>query len=135
PAASGARAQAAPEPPAPVAASGRAGVALAAALGALGRPYGWGQAGPDAFDCSGLVQWAYAKAGVSLPRTSQAQATAGRRVPLDQAQPGDIVVYRADASHVGLYAGDGQVVHAPYTGASVRYDPVGMMPVSSVVRP
>ncbi|KAB8168897.1 hypothetical protein FH609_008240 [Streptomyces sp. 3MP-14] len=132
---SGAEGQAAPEPPAPVAASGRAGVALAAAQGALGRPYGWGQAGPDAFDCSGLVQWAYAKAGVSLPRTSQAQAGAGRRVPLDQAQPGDIVVYRADASHVGLYAGDGQVVHAPYTGASVRYDPVGMMPVSSVVRP
>lgn len=123
------------ERPAAVAGSGRAGVALAAAQGVLGSPYGWGQAGPNAFDCSGLVQWAYAKAGVSLPRTSQAQAGAGTRVPLDQAQPGDIVVYRSDASHVGLYAGNGQVVHAPYTGASVRYDPVGMMPVSSVVRP
>ncbi|WP_062212671.1 C40 family peptidase [Streptomyces sp. NBRC 109706] len=129
-----------PEPPSPlgadaVAPSGRGGTALAAAQTVLGRPYGWGQAGPDAFDCSGLVQWAYARAGVSLPRTSQAQAGAGRRVPLDQAQPGDIVVYRADASHVGLYAGGGQVLHAPSTGSTIRYDPVGMMPVSSVVRP
>ncbi|UED88269.1 C40 family peptidase [Streptomyces profundus] len=115
--------------------SGRGQTALAAAQTVLGRPYGWGQAGPDAFDCSGLVQWAYARAGVSLPRTSQAQAGAGRGVPLDQAQPGDIVVYRADASHVGLYAGDGQVLHAPSTGSTIRYDPVGMMPVSSVVRP
>ncbi|GAA3859833.1 C40 family peptidase [Streptomyces sedi] len=123
------------ERPPAVATSDRGGIALSAALSVLGAPYGWGSTGPDAFDCSGLVQWAYAKAGVSLPRTSQAQAGAGRRVPLDQAQPGDIVVYRSDASHVGLYAGGGQVVHAPYSGAFVRYEAVGMMPVSSVVRP
>lgn len=115
--------------------SARAAAAVAAARGVVGRPYAWGQAGPTAFDCSGLIQWAYAQAGVSLPRTSQGQAAAGRRVPLDEARPGDIVVYRADASHVGMYVGDGQIVHAPYPGASVRYEGVGMLPVSSVVRP
>ncbi|SMF31542.1 NlpC/P60 family protein [Streptomyces sp. Amel2xC10] len=118
-----------------VPASGRAGAALAAARSALGRPYVWGANGPSGFDCSGLVQWSYAQAGVALPRTSQAQAHAGRRVPLSQARPGDIVTYRSDASHVGMYVGNGQVIHAPYPGAPVRYDPVGMMPVSSVTRP
>ncbi|WP_329216470.1 NlpC/P60 family protein [Streptomyces sp. NBC_01485] len=118
-----------------VPASGRAGAALAAARSALGKPYVWGATGPSGFDCSGLMQWSYAQAGVSLPRTSQAQAHAGRRVPLSQAQPGDIVTYRSDASHVGMYVGNGQVIHAPYPGAPVRYDPVGMMPVSSVTRP
>ena len=75
------------------------------------------------------MQWSYAQAGVGLPRTSQAQRYAGRQVPLSQAQPGDLVTYRADASHVGMYVGNGQVIHAPYPGAPVRYDPVGMMPV------
>ncbi|MGX1269472.1 NlpC/P60 family protein [Streptomyces phaeoluteigriseus] len=117
------------------AASGRAAAALAAARSAIGRPYVWGANGPTGFDCSGLMQWSYAQAGIGLPRTSQAQAHAGRRVPLAQARPGDIVTYRSDASHVGMYAGNGQVIHAPYPGAPVRYDPVGMMPVSSVTRP
>lgn len=80
------------------------------------------------------MQWAYAQAGVSLPRTSQAQRYAGRMVSLSQARPGDLVAYRADASHIGMYVGNGQVIHAPYPGAPVRYDPVGMMPVSSVTR-
>ncbi|MFE6827657.1 NlpC/P60 family protein [Streptomyces sp. NPDC057690] len=118
-----------------VPASGRAGAAVAAVRSALGKPYVWGANGPTGFDCSGLVQWSYAQAGISLPRTSQAQAHAGRRVPLSQARPGDIVTYRSDASHVGMYVGNGQVIHAPYPGAPVRYDPVGMMPVSSVTRP
>ncbi|WP_405560567.1 NlpC/P60 family protein [Streptomyces sp. NBC_01180] len=114
--------------------SGRAAAAVAAARSALGRPYVWGANGPSGFDCSGLMQWAYAHAGVSLPRTSQEQRYAGRRIPLSQAQPGDLVVYRSDASHVAMYMGNGQVLHAPYPGARVRYDPVGMMPVSSVTR-
>ncbi|MGW1469588.1 NlpC/P60 family protein [Streptomyces sp. NPDC002308] len=114
--------------------SARALAALAAAQQALGRPYVWGANGPSGFDCSGLMQWAYARAGVSLPRTSQAQRYAGRMVPLSQALPGDLVAYRADASHIAMYAGNGQVIHAPYPGAAVRYDPVGMMPVSSVTR-
>ncbi|MCS0604047.1 NlpC/P60 family protein [Streptomyces sp. LP11] len=118
-----------------VAPDGRAAAALAAARTALGRPYVWGANGPSGFDCSGLMQWAYAHAGIHLPRTSQEQRFAGHQVPLSQARPGDLVVYRADASHVAMYAGNGQVIHAPYPGAAVRYDPVGMMPVSSVTRP
>ncbi|GAB2839859.1 C40 family peptidase [Streptomyces deserti] len=115
-------------------ASGRAAAAIAAARSALGKPYVWGANGPSGFDCSGLMQWSYAQAGVWLPRTSQAQRYAGRQVPLSEAQPGDLVIYRSDASHVGMYMGNGQVIHAPYPGAPVRYDPVGMMPVSSVTR-
>ncbi|WP_309248607.1 NlpC/P60 family protein [Streptomyces sp. MNP-20] len=115
-------------------ASSRAAAAIAAARSAVGKPYVWGANGPSGFDCSGLTQWSYAQAGVGLPRTSQAQRYAGTQVPLSQAQPGDLVTYRDDASHVGMYVGNGQVVHAPYPGAAVRYDPVGMMPVSSVTR-
>ncbi|MEU9125597.1 NlpC/P60 family protein [Streptomyces sp. NPDC048506] len=118
-----------------VAATGRAAAAVAAVRSAVGSPYAWGSSGPGAFDCSGLTQWAYGLAGVSLPRTSQAQSGAGRQVPLSQVQPGDLVVYRSDASHVGMYVGNGQVVHAPYPGARVRYDPVGMMPITRVTRP
>jgi cell wall-associated NlpC family hydrolase len=117
-----------------VASSSRAAAAVAAARSALGRPYVWGANGPGGFDCSGLMQWAYAHAGVGLPRTSQAQRYAGRQVPLSQARPGDLVTYRSDAGHVGMYVGNGQVIHAPYPGAPVRYDPVGMMPISSVTR-
>ncbi|MEU3174060.1 C40 family peptidase, partial [Streptomyces sp. NPDC007000] len=116
------------------AASGRAAAAVAAARSALGKPYVWGANGPSGFDCSGLMQWSYAQAGIALPRTSQAQRHAGTQVPLAQARPGDLVVYRPDGSHVGMYTGNGQVIHAPYPGAPVRYDPVGMMPVSSVTR-
>ncbi len=123
-----------PDPGDAAAPNARAAAAVAAARGALGSPYVWGSSGPSGFDCSGLMQWSYAQAGVSLPRTSQAQRYAGQQVPLAQAQPGDLVTYRSDASHVGMYVGNGQVIHAPYPGAPVRYDPVGMMPVSSVTR-
>lgn len=115
--------------------SGRAATAVMAARSAVGRPYVWGSTGPSGFDCSGLMVWSYRQAGVALPRTSQAQRHAGRKVSLSEARPGDLVTYRSDASHVGMYVGNGQVVHAPYPGARVRYDPVGMMPVSSVTRP
>jgi peptidoglycan DL-endopeptidase CwlO len=114
--------------------SARAAAAVAAAQSAVGRPYIWGANGPSGFDCSGLIQWSYAQAGVSLPRTSQGQRYAGRQVPLSEAQPGDVVTYRSDASHVGMYMGNGQVIHAPYPGAPVRYDPVGMMPGATVTR-
>ncbi|MFI1091284.1 NlpC/P60 family protein [Streptomyces sp. NPDC020917] len=121
-----------PDLPAP---SGRAALAVAAARRALGAPYVWGATGPNAFDCSGLMQYAYRQAGVSLPRTSQEQMSAGQRVPLDRIRPGDLVIYRADASHVAMYVGGGMVIHAPYPGARVRYDPIGMMPVTAVTRP
>ncbi|GGV39420.1 hypothetical protein GCM10010277_27160 [Streptomyces longisporoflavus] len=123
-----------PDPGGAAPSSSRAAAAIAAARSAVGKPYVWGANGPSGFDCSGLTQWSYAQAGVGLPRTSQAQRYAGKQVPLSQAQPGDLVAYRDDASHIGMYMGNGQVVHAPYPGASVRYDPVGMMPVSSVTR-
>lgn len=132
---SGERPAGLPEPNSLGPSSGRAATAVMAARSAVGRPYIWGSTGPSGFDCSGLMVWSYRQAGVSLPRTSQAQRYAGRQVPLSQAQPGDLVTYRSDASHVGMYVGNGQVVHAPYPGARVRYDPVGMMPVSSVTRP
>ncbi|MFF8605111.1 NlpC/P60 family protein [Streptomyces sp. NPDC015346] len=115
-------------------ASSRAAAALMAARSAVGKPYVWGSTGPSGFDCSGLMVWSYRQAGISLPRTSSAQRYAGRQVPLSQAQPGDLVTYRGDASHVGIYAGNGQVIHAPYPGARVRYDPVGMMSHVTVTR-
>lgn len=117
------------------ASSGRAALAVAAVRQLVGAPYVWGATGPNAFDCSGLMQYAYGRAGVALPRTSQEQLNSGPHVPLDQASPGDLVFYRSDASHVGMYVGGGQVVHAPYPGARVRYDPVGMMPITAVTRP
>ncbi|MCX4525487.1 MULTISPECIES: NlpC/P60 family protein [unclassified Streptomyces] len=132
---SGGRSEALPDLPSFGPASGRAAAAVMAARAAVGRPYVWGSTGPSGFDCSGLMVWSYRQAGVALPRTSQAQRHAGRQVPLSEARPGDLVTYRSDASHVGMYVGNGQVVHAPYPGARVRYDPVGMMPVSSVTRP
>ncbi|MFD0314439.1 C40 family peptidase [Streptomyces flavalbus] len=123
-----------PAPGAVAAPSARAAAAVAAARSALGRPYVWGAAGPGGFDCSGLTQWSYAQAGVALPRTSQGQRYAGRHVPLSQAQPGDLVTYHSDARHVAMYVGNGQVIHAPYPGAPVRYDPVGMIPGATVTR-
>ncbi len=124
-----------PDPADLPATSARAAEALAAARSAVGRPYVWGAAGPGAFDCSGLTYWSYRHAGITLPRTSQEQLHAGRRVPLDRARPGDLVIYRGDASHVAMYAGGGEVIHAPYPGARVRYDRVDMLPVDAVVRP
>ncbi len=93
-----------------------------------------GRQRPNGFDCSGLMQWSYAQAGVGLPRTSQGSATRRPARPALEARPGDLVTYRSDASHVAMYMGNGQVIHAPYPGAPVRYDPVGMMPVSAVTR-
>ncbi|WP_372495756.1 C40 family peptidase [Kitasatospora humi] len=115
-------------------ASDRAGLAVAAALSRLGSPYVYGATGPDAFDCSGLMYWAWRQAGVNLPRTSQQQAFGGRRISLAEAQPGDLVIFFKDMHHVGMYVGGGTVVHAPHPGARVRYESVSAMPVVAVVR-
>jgi cell wall-associated NlpC family hydrolase len=131
----GAHAAAAPLAAALGPASDRAAAALAAAREAVGLPYVYGATGPGAFDCSGLMFWAWRHGGVSLPRTSQEQAFVGRRVPLSEARPGDIVVYYQDMHHVGMYAGNGMIIHAPYPGARVRYESVNDMPVVAVVRP
>ncbi|MFB7943277.1 NlpC/P60 family protein [Kitasatospora phosalacinea] len=114
--------------------SDRAAAALAAAISKIGSPYVYGSTGPRTFDCSGLMYWSWRQAGVTLPRTSQAQASAGRRVSLADARPGDLVIFYNDRHHVGMYAGGGVVVHAPYPGARVRYESVSAMPVNTVVR-
>lgn len=97
--------------PSAPAASGAAGAAVAAALSKVGSPYVYGAAGPSAFDCSGLTSWAWAQAGVSIPRTSGGQSGLPS-VPLSQLQPGDLVTYYSPVSHVAMYIGNGQVVHA-----------------------
>ncbi|MFE7589939.1 NlpC/P60 family protein [Kitasatospora sp. NPDC057512] len=116
--------------------SSRGAAALSAAASKIGSPYVWGATGPGSFDCSGLMVWAYNQAGVSLPRTSQAQASAGARLGTDlsKAQPGDLLIFYTDAHHVGIYAGNGQVLHAPKPGASVRYEAVTNMPLTGIVR-
>ncbi|MFJ9771569.1 NlpC/P60 family protein [Kitasatospora sp. NPDC101157] len=116
--------------------SSHGAAALAAAATKVGSPYVWGATGPSSFDCSGLMVWAFNQANVSLPRTSQEQAGAGTRIGTDlsQAQPGDLLIFYSDAHHVGIYAGNGQVLHAPKPGASVRYEAVSNMPLASIVR-
>ncbi|MFB7471131.1 NlpC/P60 family protein [Kitasatospora sp. NPDC056184] len=134
--ASSAPAAEAAKPAAPAANGSRAAAAIAAAESKLGSPYVYGATGPNSFDCSGLTGWAYAQAGVSLPRTSQAQANAGTQIGSDisKAQPGDLVIFYGDRHHVGIYVGGGQVIHAPKPGASVRYESASNMPVNTIVR-
>ncbi|WP_380284784.1 NlpC/P60 family protein [Kitasatospora purpeofusca] len=116
-------------------ASGMAGAAVANAMSKQGSPYVWGATGPSGFDCSGLMVWAYGKAGVSLPRTSQAQGNYGTRVPsLAEAQPGDLIIYRNDRSHVGMYIGNGMVVHAPHTGDVVKVMKADAMSINTIRR-
>ncbi|MFB7735937.1 NlpC/P60 family protein [Streptomyces sp. NPDC056112] len=116
-------------------ATGRSSSAYAAAQSRIGSPYVYGATGPSSFDCSGLTSWAYAQAGVSIPRTSQAQANAGTRIySQSQLQVGDLVIFYGDLHHVGFYAGNGQVLHAPRTGTVVRYESINNMPFQFGVR-
>jgi cell wall-associated NlpC family hydrolase len=108
--------------------------ALQAALTRVGAPYVWGATGPSAFDCSGLVVWAYQQIGKPLPRTSQAQAQVGASVDRDDLQPGDIVTFYSDASHVGIYAGNGLVLHASTFGVPVGVTPMSRMPFHNARR-
>ncbi len=103
-------------------ASGDARAALDFAYAQLGKPYVWGGTGPDGFDCSGLTQAAWNKAGVSLPRTSQDQFNAGSQVSWDQKEPGDLLFFYGSSapSHVGIYAGDGKMVHASTSSKPVQ---------------
>jgi len=108
--------------------------ALQIAMTRIGSPYAWGATGPNAFDCSGLVYWAYRQLGVTLPRSSQAMAAGGLAVPLNDIQPGDLVIYYGDNSHVGLYAGNGNILHAPTFGQTVTLTPMHYAPVTTVRR-
>ncbi|WP_225099467.1 NlpC/P60 family protein [Streptomyces sp. CoH27] len=105
------------------------------AMDQIGKPYAWGAAGPDAYDCSGLTTQAWSRAGTPIPRTSQEQWQRLKRIPLSELRPGDLVVYFPDATHVAMYVGDGKVVQAPRPGAAVQVSPLASYPVLGAVRP
>ncbi|MGP3945606.1 NlpC/P60 family protein [Streptomyces sp. 6N106] len=109
--------------------------ALAYALNQIGKPYVWGAEGPNSFDCSGLTSSAWAHAGRLIPRTSQEQWRRLPRVPLNKLRPGDLVIYYKGASHVAMYAGNGQVVQAPRPGQRVKLSPLASNPLHGAVRP
>ncbi|MGP9761024.1 C40 family peptidase [Corynebacterium sp. AOP12-C2-36] len=122
-------------PATPVSKSASVGQQIAdAALSKQGSPYAWGAAGPEAFDCSGLTSWAHAQVGKTIPRTSGAQAGAGTSVSLSNLQPGDVITYYASVSHVAIYIGGGQVVHAVNESTPVQVNDLNYMPVNSAVR-
>ncbi|MFF2507896.1 NlpC/P60 family protein [Streptomyces sp. NPDC058067] len=115
--------------------SGYAAKVIAFAQAQMGKPYVWGATGPDSYDCSGLTQAAWRAAGISLPRTTWDQVKVGTTVTTANAQPGDLVFFYNDISHVGIYIGNGKMIHAPKPGASVRVESIYYMPIHSVVRP
>jgi peptidoglycan DL-endopeptidase CwlO len=123
--------------PAPVAippAAGNARAALAYAYAQLGKPYVWGGAGPNSFDCSGLTMRAWGAAGVSLSHSAAAQQHEGRPVPMSAIQPGDLIFWGNPAYHVGIYVGGGQILDAPHTGTVVKIQGIWGSP-SGAVRP
>jgi cell wall-associated NlpC family hydrolase len=103
-----------------IAPSAAAQQAVDTALAQAGDPYVWGAGGPDAFDCSGLMQYAYSAAGVSLPHSSSSQSQMGMAVSRSELQPGDLVFFYSPVSHVGMYIGNGQMVHASTSGQPVK---------------
>ncbi|HEX3706493.1 MAG TPA: C40 family peptidase [Mycobacteriales bacterium] len=113
---------------------------LRAAESRIGLPYVWGAAGPATFDCSGLVQWAFAYAGVRMPRVSEEQWFTGPHIPYANARPGDLLFWHYDQSdptdidHVAIYAGNGMMIVAPHTGEYVSYEPVPLSNLAGVVR-
>ncbi|MFJ4603203.1 C40 family peptidase [Streptomyces griseoluteus] len=109
--------------------------AVAFATAQLGKPYVWGAEGPDSFDCSGLTSQAWADAGTPIPRTSQEQWRQLSHVDVTEMRPGDLIIYFADATHVGMYVGDGKIIHAPRPGRTVTVAGAGTMPILGVVRP
>ncbi|MFF2080038.1 NlpC/P60 family protein [Kitasatospora sp. NPDC058162] len=123
-----------PAPP-PAAASGRAAAIVQFAYAQLGKPYQWSSTGPNSFDCSGLTGAAYRAANVKLSRISQDQWNDGPRVARADLQPGDLVFFYEDIHHVGIYIGDGKMIHAPRTGKNVEVLPISAMPYMGAVRP
>jgi peptidoglycan DL-endopeptidase CwlO len=121
--------------PSDVPASGRAAAAIQYAMAQLGDAYVWGATGPSAFDCSGLTMRAWGAAGVSLPHSSRAQYSSGPHVAESDLQPGDLVFFYSPISHVGLYIGNGLVLHAANPSEGVRISPLHSMPYSGAVRP
>jgi cell wall-associated NlpC family hydrolase len=115
--------------------SSKAQQAIDFARDQIGKPYVWGATGPDSYDCSGLTQAAWKAAGIDLPRTTYDQVDSGTRVSESDLQPGDLIFFYSDVSHVGLYIGNGEMIHAPHTGTSVKIAPITEMPFYGAVRP
>jgi cell wall-associated NlpC family hydrolase len=125
--------------PAPAAAlavptRGAATTAIAAAMSKIGAPYQWGAEGPNAFDCSGLVQWAYKHAGINLPRISRQQAHVGTPVAKSDLRPGDLVFFYRPIRHVGIYIGDGKIVHASGKKSPVKVSSISRMKFTAARR-
>ncbi|MFK4798466.1 NlpC/P60 family protein [Streptomyces sp. MPA0124] len=116
-------------------ATGRGRKAVEYATAQIGKPYQWGAEGPKSYDCSGLTSQAWVSAGKAIPRTSQQQWKQLRHVAVEDMRPGDLIIYFDDASHVGMYVGDGSMVHAPRPGRSITLAGAGSMPILGVVRP
>ncbi|MFJ8439511.1 C40 family peptidase [Kitasatospora griseola] len=116
-------------------ATGQVKAILDFAYAQLGKPYKWGAAGPNSFDCSGLTQMAFRAGGVGLPRVSQDQWNAGKRIAKADIQPGDLLFYYNDLHHVGIYIGNGKLLHAPRTGKNVEIVDMDVMPYMGAVRP
>ncbi|NGN91536.1 hypothetical protein G5C66_02120 [Nocardioides sp. KC13] len=115
--------------------SGRAKVAVDYALAQVGDAYVYGATGTESWDCSGLTMGAWGQAGVSLPHSSSAQYSSGPQVSRDQLAPGDLVFYYSPISHVGMYIGNGQIVHASNPSTGVKVSPIDEMPYTGAVRP
>ncbi|MCT4355720.1 NlpC/P60 family protein [Streptomyces sp. Je 1-79] len=131
----GSRADRTSGPRGPVTApNSRAAEAISFARDQIGKPYVWGATGPSSYDCSGLTQAAWRSAGVALPRTTYTQINAGQRVSRSALAPGDLVFFYSGISHVGLYIGGGQMIHAPRPGAPVRIAPIDEMPFAGATR-
>ena len=113
----------------------RAAKAIEYALAQLGDRYVWGAAGPDGFDCSGLTMAAWRKAGVSLPHSSTQQYATGEKIPRSALQPGDLVYFYSPISHVGMYLGNGRMVHSPNPSRRVEISPISQMPWAGATRP
>ncbi|MFI5671544.1 NlpC/P60 family protein [Streptomyces sp. NPDC051704] len=113
--------------------SGKKAVQYATAQ--MGKPYEWGAEGPSSFDCSGLTSQAWRAAGKSIPRTSQEQLRLLPKVAIKDMRPGDLIIYFDDATHVGMYVGDGAMIHAPRPGRNITLAGAGSMPIKAVVRP
>jgi peptidoglycan DL-endopeptidase CwlO len=109
-------------------------IALRAALTRIGDPYVWAAAGPDEFDCSGLIVWAFGQEGISLPHFTGSLWNLGVHVPEADLQPGDLVFFFEDESHVGIYIGDGLMVDAPSAGQDVMVQPIDEDPYDGAVR-
>lgn len=105
------------------------------AFAQLGKPYVYAAAGPDAFDCSGLTMMAWRQAGVYLPHSSRMQYDQGRKVAKSELQPGDLVYYYYPISHVAIYIGNGEIIHATHPGSVVSRSPMSEMPYAGATRP